>query len=550
MRAADVIVQSLVLHGVERLYCVPGESYLTLLDALHDGAIQTIVCRHESGAGFMAVAEAKLTSKIGVCAVSRGPGSTNASIAVHVAQQDAVPMLLLVGQVSRTELGRGAFQEIDYTQFFGRMAKAVFEIHDADKMAETMARALHIAASGVPGPVVISLPEDVLEIETEAEAPAPYPRPLVRHTRSDIDAIQTMIDTAHKPIVMAGAALRSSHGAAALARFAEAQRIPVAATWKNQDVFDNGSALYAGHIGFGIPPAFRRMLSEADLIIAAGTRLGDVASLNYQFPKAPQPEQRLIHIYPDAAPIGAVFRPELGLVADPVAVLEDLGRGPRVVSSARESWVTQVNDFVRQFQQFKPVDAKDGVDFGKVTTAIARLAPADAIVTTDAGNMSTWVHRHWVMTPRNTLLGAIAGAMGFGVPAAVGAQLAQPSRMAICFVGDGGILMTGQELATALQYGAKPKIILSDNGIYGTILTHQEREYPGRKSGTTLVNPDFTAWAKSFGAHAVTIATGDDVDAKVYEALDQDGACVLHVKSSREALSAYTTLSALAPKGQ
>jgi acetolactate synthase-1/2/3 large subunit len=362
--------------------------------------------------------------------------------------------------------------------------------------------------------------------ETGDNVPSPFPTAAAHHGPQDIAAIQAMIDEADHPVIVAGAMLRGARGALALQLFAEAQRIPVAVTWKNQDIFDNASPLYAGHLGFGNPPQHRQVLADSDLIIAVGTRLGDVASLNYSFPTAPQPKQKLIHIYPDGEAIGKVFR-------------------TRVVSSARESWRSSINEFVREFQRFASPEPNDAVDFGKVVVSIAAQAPDNAVITTDAGNMSTWVHRHWVMTPRNTLLGAIAGAMGFGVPAGVAAAIVDPARMAITFVGDGGVLMTGQELATAVQYGAKPKIVISDNGIYGTIRTHQEKHFPHRVSGTDLVNPDFTQWAKSFGVFTGTIALGDDIDAKVKEFLAHDGAAVLHVKSSKEALSAFTTLSAL-----
>src|SRR5436190_1655045 len=293
MRVADLIVRSLEAHGVARAYCVPGESYLALLDALHDSTVRTIVCRHESGAGFMAVAEAKMTGRPGVFMVSRGPGATNGSIAVHVAEQDAVPVVVLIGQVSRAERGRGAFQEVDYGQFFGGMAKGVFEIVDASK---------------------------------------------------------------------------------------------VAVTWKNQDIFDNGSSLYAGHIGFGTPKPYRDMLAKADLVIAAGTRLGDVATLNYAFPAAPEPRQQVVQIYPDAAPVGKVTRPTLVIIADPVPLLETLGQAPRVVPSARESWVSAINGFIRDFMIFRSPTPDDGVDFGEVVMAVAELAPRNAVVTTDAGN--------------------------------------------------------------------------------------------------------------------------------------------------------------------
>ncbi len=546
MRTADVIVKCLEAHGIERVYCVPGESYLALLDALHDSSVEVVICRHESGAGFMAVAEAKLTGKPAVFLVSRGPGATNGSIAVHVAEQDATPVILFVGQVSRIERTRGAFQEMDYTQFFGEMAKGVYEIHDGSKAGEIVTRSLRLAAEGTPGPVIISLPEDVLSDDAGEQIPLPFQLAAVHHSADDLAKIQVMIDAADKPIVVAGACFRGPKGSAALNRFAEALRIPVAVTWKNQDIFDNASPLYAGHLGFGNPPKHRAVLAKADLIIAVGTRLGDVASLNYTFPNAREPKQRLIHVYPDGAPIGKVFRTDFGLVADPIGLLNDLALYPRVVSSARESWRASINDFVREFQHFTSPEPTDGVDFGKVVVALANQAPPDAIITTDAGNMSTWVHRHWVMTPKNILLGAIAGAMGFGVPTAVAASLIDPTRMVITFVGDGGILMTGQELATAMQYGGKPKIVISDNGIYGTIRTHQEKHYPHRVSGTDLVNPDFTLWAKSFGAFALTISLGDDIEAKVGEFLAFDSAAVLHIKSSKEALSAFTTLSSMA----
>jgi acetolactate synthase I/II/III large subunit len=542
MRAADAIVKCLEAHSVRRVYCVPGESYLALLDALHGSSIDIIVCRHESGAGFMAVAEAKLTGKPAICMVSRGPGATNASIAVHVAEQDAAPLILLIGQVARDELTRGAFQEVDYGKFFGGMAKAVYEVQQGRSAAEMLTRSFRLAAEGTPGPVVLSLPEDALLDDAPDEKISPFPLASPRHSTADTEAIASLIDASSRPLVMAGGSLRGAKGAAALAQFAEAFRIPVAVTWKNQDVFDNGSPLYAGHIGFGAPAGLRDKLSQADLIFAVGTRLGDVASLGYSFPKAPYPPQKLIHVHADGAAIGRNARTDIGLVADPVALLADLGQNVRVVSSARASWAASLNEFVRGFQIFASPEPDDGIDFGKAIMSIARHAPPDAVVTTDAGNMSTWVHRHWIMTPKNVLLGAIAGAMGVGVPFAVAASLIEPHRTVICVVGDGGTLMTGHELATAMQYGARPKIVVSDNGIYGTIRLHQEREYPGRVSGTNLTSPDFAAWARSFGAEAFTLKMGEDVDAAVKTFLAHQGAAVLHVKSSRKAISAYTTI--------
>ena len=538
MRAADFIVASLKAYGVARVYCVPGESYLALLDALYGSGIEIIVCRHEGGAGFMAMAEAKLTGKPAVLLVSRGPGATNASIAVHSAEQDGVPLIVMIGQVARDERTRAVFQEVDYGQFFGGMAKAVYEVTEGTKLIELMPRSFRLACEGVAGPVVISLPEDMLRDEIDAPEPVVFPLPSIGGGPLEILKIQELIVQAERPLIMAGAKLRGSSGADALARFASSQRIPVAVTWKNQDVFENSSDLYAGHLTPGTTAAQRKVLAEADLIIAVGTRLGDFATLGFTLPEAPVPKQTLVHIYPDADPIGKVIRADLGIVADTVQVLNGLSQTVRVVSAVRERWVSDVNAATKAAQKFTSPMPDDGVDFGVVTMALAKLAPADAIITTDAGNMSTWHHRHWPMTPNGMLLGCIAGAMGFGVPAAVAAQLVYPSRVAICLVGDGGVLMTGNELATAMAYGLAIKIVISNNNIYGTIRSHQEKNYAGRVSGTNLVNPDFTAWAKSFGVEAFELAMGDNVEAVVGAFLGSKGAAVLHVKSSAKALSA------------
>ncbi len=544
MRAADQIVRTLEAHGITRIYCVPGESYLALLDSLVDSKIEIIVCRHEGGAGFMACAEAKLTGKPAVFMASRGPGATNASIAIHMADQDALPVILFLGQVAREERTREVFQEVDYTAFFGSMTKAVFEITEGARAREMVSRGLLQAQIGVPGPVVFSLPEDMLHDEVADEEPLVYSLPEIGHSPAVIAKIQQAIDVAKRPVVLVGAGLRTPEGKIALQRFAEAQRIPVALTWKNQDLFDNASPLYAGHIGFGSPQNYKDVLAQADLILAFGTRLGDVATLHHTFPAAPEPEQFVVQVYGDAAPLGRVARVDLPVLANPAAVLSDLSQSARVVNTAREAWVSKVNGFIKDMRHFTPRNPSDGVDFGEVTMALAKFAPADCILTTDSGNAPTWMHRHWPFTPKNNLIGGIVGAMGLGVPAAIAASLVQPKRMAICFVGDGGVLMTGNELATAIAYGATPKIVISDNGIYGTIRTHQEREYPGRVSGTNLVNPDFTAWANSFGIVAYKLSLGDDIEATVKAFLAEPGASVLHVKSSKVSLSAFGVLKA------
>ena len=542
MRAADFIVASLKAHGVSRVYCVPGESYLALLDALNDSGIQVVVCRHEGGAGFMAVAEAKMTGVPGVVLVSRGPGATNVSIAVHMAEQDAVPLIVIVGQVARDEKYRFVFQEMDYGAVFGSFTKGVFELSDANRLPEMLPRAFRLALEGVQGPVILPVPEDMLRDDVPAPQVLTYPLPHVAASHATIDQLREMLLHAERPLLIAGGRLRGAKGAEALAKFAAAQRVPVAVTWKSQDVFDNGSELYAGHLDVGTVKPLRELLATSDLIIAAGTRLGDFATIGFTLPEAPQPKQTLVHIYPDSRPIGRVIRADLGLVAEPADVLAALAQTTRVAPAARERWISSVHGATVAGQAYTSRNPTDGVDFGEVTVALGKLAPPNAVITMDAGNMTTWAHRHWKMTPKNLLIGGVVGAMGLGVPAAVAASLIDPTRMVICFVGDGGVLMTGNELATAKAFGGAPKIVISDNGIYGTIRTHQERHFPHRVSGTNLVNPDFTAWGKLFGAETFTLKLGDDIDAVVSDFLAAKGMAVLHVHSSAYSLSAGGTL--------
>ena len=544
MRAADFIVESLKAHGVKRVYCVPGESYLALLDALHGADIQVVICRHEGSAGFMAVAEAKMTGVPGVVLVSRGPGATNVSIAVHMAEQDAVPLIVIVGQVSRDEKYRFVFQEMDYGAVFGSFSKGVFELSDATRLPEMLPRAFRLALEGVQGPVVLPVPEDMLRDDVPVPQVITYPLPHVAAASSDIERLQEMLLQAERPLLIAGGRLRGSKGAEALAKFASAQRVPVAVTWKSQDVFDNASELYGGHLDVGTVKPLRELLATSDLIIAAGTRLGDFATIGFTLPEAPQPKQALVHIYPDSRPIGRVIRADLGIVAEPADVLAVLAQNPRVAPAARERWISSVHGATVAGQAYVSRNPTDGVDFGEVTVALGKFAPANAVVTMDAGNMTTWAHRHWKMTPKNLLIGGVVGAMGNGVPAAVAASLVDPARMAICFVGDGGVLMNGNELATALAFGATPKIVISDNGIYGTIRTHQERHFPHRISGTNLVNPDFTGWGKLFGAETFTVKLGDDIEAVVKAFLAAKDMAVLHVHSSAQSLSAGGTLPA------
>jgi acetolactate synthase-1/2/3 large subunit len=546
-RAADLLVDCLALHGVDRVFCVPGESYLAALDALHDSnAIHTVVCRHESGAGFMAVGDAKLTGRPGVAFVSRGPGATNASIAVHVAEQDAVPLVLFVGQVPRAEIGRRSFQEVDYAKTFADMAKAVYLIHDASRVPEIVARAFVEAQAPTPGPVVVVLPEDMLEDVTAAPVVEPLRLPQTGPAAaSDIDEVAALIAKAERPLLIAGGGgLGTARGRKALLAASKAQQLPVALTFKRQDYFPNTHPNYAGHLGFKIAKAAVARYLEADLILAVGTRLGEATTQGYTLPASPVPRQPLVHIHDDPRQIGRNYTAAKALVADPVAVLEALAGLPGNASPHRARWIEKLNDPIAKAMPWTaPADGL--LDMGPVLAALAERLARDAILVTDAGNFSGWVHRHFPFSGEHVLIGCVGGAMGLGVPAAVAAALRFPGRQVISFLGDGGALMTGSELATAVQYGAAVKTFISNNGSYGTIRMHQEIAYKGRVHGTELKNPDFAKWAESFGALGLAIAAIEEAPGVVECALAHDGPVVVDVKTALDHITPFATIAAL-----
>ena len=543
-RAADRLVECLTAQGADRLFCVPGESYLALLDALYgQNALEVVVCRHEGGAGLMALADGKLTGRPGVLAVSRGPGATNASIAIHSAEQDAVPLVVLIGQVARYERGRGAFQEVDYGKTFADMAKAVWEVTDAEQLPEIVARAFRLAQQPTPGPVVIALPEDMLL--DEVKAPAVPVLSTDRAPPPPTDAIAEICDRlskAKRPLLIAGGSLERPDGRDALSRAAKALNVPVVLTFKRQEIFDNASPLYAGYLGFKMPPSQVAPLMEADLILAVGARLNEVSTQGYTFPNAPVPQQALIHVHPDPRQLGRIYRTDLALAADPVATLQALAGQ---AMPGWPEWTATLHKLARPFASYAPRPMNDGVDFGAMVHALAQRAPADSIITTDAGNFGGWVHGLWPWNGKQLCVGAVGGAMGLGVPGAVAACLRHPGRTVLGFVGDGGLMMTGNELATAVAMGAAPKIIVSNNGGYATIRLHQEKSFPGRPSGTGLVNPNFARWAESFGARGILVERLEDVDGAAQEALAHRGPVVVDVRSSMEAISITTTISKL-----
>ena len=551
-RAADILVASLIQHDIDRVFCVPGESYLSVLDAMVDAPdLQVVTARHEGGAGFMAVADAKLSGRTAVAFVSRGPGAMNAAIAVHTAQQDAVPMILFVGQVERPHLGMNAFQEVDHARLFAPMCKWTAEVHDPARLADIVATAFHRARAGTPGPVVISLPEDMLE-DTVGEAPVPVRGPTrAAAATSDIEALRKQIAAARRPLIVAGGLLQTEAGRSALLRVAEGFGLPVAAAVRQIDVIDNDHPNYAGHMGYGAPGALIAALSQSDLVLAVGARLGDVTSQGYSFPAAPCPAQPVVQVWPDAAELGSFRDLALGIAADPVEVLSQLAAvAPEAPQRAHLDWCHDLHAGALRLRQWDgPAEAEDGVVFGAFVREVNAMLADDAIIASDAGNFGAWVQKAIRFGGNRRMLGPCSGAMGFGVPAAVAASLRFPGRQVIGFAGDGGMLMTGNELATAMQYGASPILVVSDNGSYGTIRMHQEKTFPSRLAMTDLKNPDFRAWGESFGALAFQINRADEIRPTLQEALSARRPVFISVRTSLEYISPNSTISQLAKRG-
>jgi acetolactate synthase-1/2/3 large subunit len=528
--AGRVLVDALRLHGIDRVYCVPGESYLEVLDALHDAAseIQLVVAKHEGGAANMAEADGKLTGRPGICMVTRGPGATHASVGVHTAQQDSTPMILFVGQIARDQVGRDAFQEVDYQAMFGKLAKWVVEVTDASRMAEILARAFHTAVSGRPGPVVVSLPEDML---TEASAvPAFRSRALTEEP-----PVQTMqqaaavLAGAQRPLVIAGGSGWSAAAASDLARFAAAWNLPVACSFRRQDAFDNRLPQYVGHLSLGMNPALKQAVADADVILALGTRLSDITTDAYALIEAPVPRQRLIHVHPDAGELGRVFRPALAVQASAPSAAAALACLPPPAQRGWDAWTAAARQAQESFAIPVAPTATSGVDLALVMQHLGETLPDDSIVTNGAGNYSVWVHRFYAYRRARTELAPTCGAMGYGLPAAVAAALRCPDRDVVCVAGDGCFLMYPQELATAAEYGAKLVVLVVNNGMYGTIRMHQENHYPGRVSGTRLQGPDYVALARSFGAYGERVSSTAEFAAAFARARAHDGLALLEL---------------------
>jgi acetolactate synthase-1/2/3 large subunit len=507
----QILVDALQVHGVDTAFGVPGESYLDVLDALHDSNIRFVINRQEGGAAFMAEAYGKLTGKPGICFVTRGPGATNASIGVHTAYQDSTPMILFIGQVGTDFMDREAFQEIDYRRMYGQMAKWVAQIDRADRIPEYIARAFQVATSGRPGPVVLALPEDMLIAQAEVADTRRYQPVQASPSAAQIDTLRGMLKEAKKPLLLLGGGTWTEQACADVQQFAEANGLPVACAFRFQDLLDNAHPQYIGDVGIGINPKLAARVKEADLLIAFGPRLGEMTTSGYSLLASPVPKQRLVHIHPDPQELGSVYQAELMIAGGAPETAKMLAAMEPVDSSAWRHSVEEAKAELRAWQQ-QPAIFKDGthsskppLDLWQLVQDLQAALPADTIITNGAGNYATWAHRFWRYGAMRTQLAPTSGAMGYGVPAGVAAKIVDPQRTVVTFAGDGEFMMTGQELATAVQYRAGLILIVFNNNMFGTIRMHQEREYPGRVSGTELHNPDFAALARAYGGQGEVV---------------------------------------------
>ena len=538
---ARILVDQLVLHGVEIAFCVPGESYIPVLDALRDAPIRLVVARHEAGAANMAEAYGKLTGRPGICFVTRAPGATHAATGVYTAFQDSTPLILFVGQVTLEHRGREAFQELDYGEAFGAMTKLALEVEDPAQFPEATARAFQTAASGRPGPVVVALPEDVLSDEADVEDATPYLPARAAPVAGDLARARELLSAAARPLVVVGGGGWSPQTAVDLRTFAEASALPVAASFRRQDYLDNRSPSYAGVLTIGHDPALARRLREADLLLVVGSRLGDIPTRGYTTLEPPRTPQTLVHVHADAEELGRVFQPDLPIVAGSGEFLAAACALEPVDGSTRADWTESAHaEFLASLRhQRGPGD----LDIGDVMEHLRERLPEDAILTNGAGNYTVWCHRFYVFRSYRTQLAPCSGAMGYGIPAAIAAKLVHPERTVVCVSGDGDFLMSGHELAAAVQEEVPIVVLVVNNGMYGTIRMHQERLFPGRVVGTDLVNPDFAAWAHAFGAYGEIVLRSEDFAAAFERALAQQRPALLELRADSEAITPSQTLS-------
>ena len=546
-KAASVFVQTLKNHGVDRFFCVPGESYLSVMDELlYSPGIEVVTCRHEGGAGFMAVADAKCTGKAGVAFVSRGPGATNASISVHSAHQGGVPMVLFIGQVNRISTGKMHLQEMDFIKTFSDMAKHVEQINTPSEIANVTARAFHIAESGIPGPVVIAIPTDVLESKIESEdvkrikinPPLAFPE--------KVKEVSNLLSNAKKPVLVVGGQVHISTKSRKLVeKIAKAHNLPVLCTYEHQDIISNDNLHYAGELGLRPPEPIRKNALEADLVLVVGHRFNGVPNMAYKFPSS---KQMFIHVIPDPNTIGKIFRTDMGIVADSENFLEQLSNFVNNSrNNERNEWVKLCHyRYLNNDATVTPRNANDGLDFAHFIDGLGEIAPENSIITNDAGNFTSWMHHRFPFKSTMKLIGSEIGAMGMGIPAGIAAALRFPDKQVFSIVGDGGALMTGSELATAVAHKAKIRVIVANNNHYGTIRYHQEVHFPTRDHyATKLVNPDFAKYGESFGLKCFTIHNTEEILPTIKSAMKVDGPSLIEFKMSLELNTSTTTISQL-----
>ena len=537
-----VLVDQLELNGIDLAFCLPGESFLPVLDALYDSPIRLVSCRHEHGAANAAEAYGKLTGRPGICLVTRGPGATQAAVGVHTARQDSTPMLLLVGQVPRAFRGREAWQELDYDGVFGSIAKGAWEVESAERLPEDLARAFSLALSGRPGPVVLALPEDVLSETTEA---ADAPQVVVARlapSDNDLMRLRELLASSERPLVVVGEGGWTQQTGEDVRAFCEANELPVACAFRCQDFVDNHSPSYAGILGIAMDERIAARLRDADLVLAIGGRLGEVPTRRYTLVEPPRPHQTLIHVHPEPGELGRVFETDLGIVASLPEFAAQLRELELTVPRWRE-WTRAARADYEANLRHEPVEGP--IDLGEIMAFLRGRLPPDAIQTCGAGNFTVWAHRFAEFTQYGTQLGPRSGSMGYGVAAAVAAKLVHPDRIALCFTGDGDFVMSSPEFATAVQYELPIVVLLVNNGMYATIRMHQERAFPGRVIGTDLENPDFPALAQAYGGFGERVERTEDFEAAFERALASGRPALLELPVDPERISPRVTLSEL-----
>jgi len=546
----EVLIASLLAQNATHAFGVPGESYLAVLDALYDAQdrLHFFVCRHEGGAAYMAEAFGKLTGRPGLCFVTRGPGASNAAIGVHTAAQDSSPLILFVGQVGSDMVDREAFQEIDYRRMYGSVAKWVAQIDRAERIPEYIAHAYRIAQSGRPGPVVLALPEDVSTARVTCHVAPRIDAMSSAPDQEQVDAVFRALDQARAPLVIVGGSRWDALACGALRTFAERNGLPVACAFRNQDLLDNRHPHYAGDVGIGINPKLAARVENADVLLVIGERLGEMTTSGYRLLDVPLPRQKLIHVHPSVEELGRVYQPALAIVATPGAFLAAMNGKRQVPGARKPDAAAEAHTEYEAWREPRPVPG--AVDLWRIVRWLDERLPDDAILASGAGNYTVWMHRIFRYRGFKTQLAPYSGAMGYGVPAAIAAKLVHPERIVVSWNGDGCFLMNGQELATAVQYGLSIVFVVIDNGMYGTIRMHQEKNYPGRVAGTDLTNPDFAAVARAYGARGETVVATAEFAPAFERALAGAGPSLVHVKIDPQALTLNASLDDLRRQGQ